>query len=161
MSTIISIEEDFGSLLPARTVTVKALWKSVSRLMRRASFFETSFYYTKFDFLQFLGVLTIGYIICILLLYLTNMVSYFWISSADLIGPDRHSISLVIKSNIQAIMEWKMEPFTNYTKKFDFNFTSRQIFKVMRPNRINQPSRAPSGINLHEKKVNNRHWGRG
>ena len=87
---------DFGSLLTALTVTVKALWKSVSRLMRRASFFETSFYYTRFDFLQFLGVLTFGYIICILLLYLTNMVSYFWISSADLIGPNRHSISLVI-----------------------------------------------------------------
>ena len=50
-------------------------WKSVFRLMRRASFFETGFYYTKFDFLQFIVVLTIGYLICILLLYLTYMVS--------------------------------------------------------------------------------------
>jgi len=44
-------------------------------------------------------------------------------------------------------MEWEMEPFTNYTKKIDQSmiFISRQIFEVMRPNRINLPFLAPIG----------------
>ena len=72
---ITNSRQRFIQTIANNSLELKLLWKSVHRLMRRASFFETSFYYSKYDFLQFLVVLSIGYLICILLLYLTYMVS--------------------------------------------------------------------------------------